>query len=116
MDYVGGHADLHHSLQDRRVQPGKPYVNIKTLTAFYSLERASQKARFVCCLRKTIQKNSNLIKTSWGNVMVFSIFLLMWEAYKIIERHHDLEKGNPEEAEQGQNEEKWLIVVKSHLG
>lgn len=34
MDYVGGHADLHHSLQDRRVQPGKPHVNIKTLAAF----------------------------------------------------------------------------------
>lgn len=48
--------------------------------------------------------------------MFFSIFFLMWEAYKIIERHHDLEKGNPEEAEQGQNEEEWLIVVKSHLG
>lgn len=48
--------------------------------------------------------------------MVISIFFITWEAYKITERHHDLEKGNPEEAEQGQNKGEWLIVVKSHLG
>ena len=72
MDYVGGNADLHHSLQDRRVQTGKPHVNIKMLAAFYSIWNV----RFVCCLRKTIQKNSNLIKISWSNAMAISIFFL----------------------------------------